>query len=94
MSLFAMDSSFTRAARSPFGPPSAFGRYAPRRWNDGIGVRGSQQNGFTVGRHHSRTSAAWRQAATALVRDSTVFVCEVDVPGCAKIHPALLPGRR
>lgn len=38
-------------------------------WNDGIAVRGSQQNGSTAGRHHSRTSAAWRQAATALVRD-------------------------
>jgi hypothetical protein len=34
-----LDSSFTRAARSPFGPPSAFGRYAPRRWNDDIEVR-------------------------------------------------------
>ncbi len=38
-------------------------------WDDGSGVRGSQQNGSTAGRHHSRTSAAWRQAATALVRD-------------------------
>lgn len=32
--LYTMDSGFTRATRSPFRPPSAFGRYAPRRWDE------------------------------------------------------------